>query len=211
MPLTLTGCLSDGLFSDRGRDRYRAKERDPLTGLPSRDPSDQRIATTSPTSTDRVTAATLASSSGRTPEGVSGLGIRDGSSSGFDGSGQSSNGWTGADSNTAAPAGGAQLGSPKLAGPTDRYSAPPPGSSQIPAMRIRSFEEAQQFLVARGVKWQRLQMQSGATGPGEWSFSCTIPNRNNPNNMKTYEAHDKYGREAIQKVIDEIIRDQGIR
>ena len=207
LPLTLTGCLSDGLFSDRDRDRDRNRDRDPLTGLPSRIPQDQRSVSVNQPPSDRVTAATLASSSNR--DGVSGLGIRDGLTSGPGNSGNA--GWSGTETKTVTPTGGAQLGSPKLGGPTDSYSAPTGAASRSPTIRMRTFEEAQQFLLARGVKWQRLQMQSSATGPGEWSFSCTIPNRSNPNNMKTYEATDRYGLLAMQKVIDEIMRDQGAR
>ena len=61
--------------------------------------------------------------------------------------------------------------------------------------------------MAHGVKWQRLQ----TTGEGEWTFGCTIPSKANAGSMKTYESKDRYGLLAMQKVIDEIIRDQGTK
>jgi hypothetical protein len=208
VPIALAGCLNDGLFADRDRDRPR--DRDPLTGLPSRSPVDQRSVSANPPP-DRLATATLASSSGRGSEGVSGLGIRDGFTSTPTNSGSNGGSWSGGESRTAAPGDGAKLGSPKLGGPTDSYSTPAASANGFPTIRMHSFEEAQQFLMARGVKWQRLQMQSSANGPGEWTFSCTIPNRSNPNIMKTYEGRDRYGLIAIQKVIDEIAREQGSR
>src|SRR5262245_41900709 len=70
--------------------------------------------------------------------------------------------------------------------------------------RIRTFEEGQQFLMARGVKWQRLE----TAGEGEWRFSCSLPNRAGSTSMRTYEATDRYGLIAMQKVIDQVVRDQ---
>ncbi len=205
LPTALAGCLSDGLFSDRSRSRDRDRDRDPLTGLPARIPADQRSVTAGPAPSDRVTPATLA---GGSSAGLSGLGIRDGNTSGPDNSAPPPSGaWSGAESKNTAPPGGAKLGTPRLGGPSDSYAQPAAGSNRSPAIRARSFEEAQQFLMAHGVKWQRLQ----TTGEGDWTFSCTIPNKANTGSMKTYEAHDRYGLVAMQKVMDEIVRDQGAR
>jgi hypothetical protein len=200
-PIAMTGCISDGLFSDRSRNRDRDRDRDPLTGLPSRVPAEQRNVSAG-AATDRVTPATLAGGSA----GVSGLGIRDGVGGGAETT--PGGAWSGAESKTAGPA-GVKLGSPRLTGPTDSYAQP--ASNRSPTIRMRTFEEAQQFLMAHGVKWQRLQMVPAANGPGEWNFSCTIPNKTNSTSMKTYEARDRYGLLAMQKVIDEIVRDQGAR
>jgi hypothetical protein len=91
----------------------------------------------------------------------------------------------------------------------------PPGSNngnRIPAYstsssggsRIRTFEEGQQFLMARGVKWQRLE----TAGEGEWRFSCSLPSKPGSTSMRTYEATDRYGLIAMQKAIDQVVRDQ---
>jgi hypothetical protein len=211
LPTLLTGCVSDGLFSDRSRSRDRDRDRDPLTGLPSRVPAEPR-GVPAGAANDRITPATLAGGSSARGDGVSGLGIRDGNNNGPDNSGVPTGGaWSGAESKAPAP-GGVKLGSPRLGGPTDSYTQPTSGgANRSPAIRVQSFEEAQQFLMAHGVKWQRLQMIPTETGPGEWLFSCTIPTKTNSSSMKTYEAKDRYGRVAMQKVIDEIVRDQGTR
>jgi hypothetical protein len=57
--------------------------------------------------------------------------------------------------------------------------------------------------MARGVRWQRLDQKDG-----EWTFECTIPTGAGATSMRTYEARDKYGLVAIQKVIDNIAQDQ---
>ena len=62
---------------------------------------------------------------------------------------------------------------------------------------------AQAILTARGCRWQRLEQREG-----EWFFTCSVPSRTSPNSVKTYEATDKFGLLAMQKVIDEINRDQ---
>ena len=79
------------------------------------------------------------------------------------------------------------------------YSTSSSGSS-----RIKTFEEGQQFLMARGVKWQRLE----TAGEGEWRFSCSLPTKPGSTSMRTYEATDRYGLTAMQKVIDQVVRDQ---
>lgn len=198
--LAATGCVSD---------RPAKRDPDPFTSLPSRVPPDQRTVSTNPPSTsapfDRVTPATLAGSSSRPADGVSGLGIRDG-----DKAGSPAGAWTGVENKSATPGNGAKLGSPGQRGPTDSFTRPVSATGtggNGPIVRARSFEEAQQFLMAHGVKWQRLQ----TTGEGEWTFGCTIPSKANPGSMKTYEAKDRYGLLAMQKVIDEIVRDQGTK
>lgn len=89
---------------------------------------------------------------------------------------------------------------------------PPGNGNRIPAYstsssggpRIQKFEDGQQFLMARGVKWQRLE----TAGEGEWRFSCSLPTKPGSTSMRTYEATDRYGLIAMQKVIDQVVRDQ---
>jgi hypothetical protein len=207
LPLLIAGCMSDRPAYTRDRDI------DPLTGLPARIPApDRRASADYP---DRATTGSLAGSSGFAPEGVSGLGIRESNGGPAErGNVHANDAWSGPDSRSATGS-GARLGSAGGNGLTDNNSRVAPASSaalgsasdRSPIVRMRSFEEAQQFLMARGVKWQRLQ----TTGEGEWAFACTIPNRIGAGSMKTYEAKDKYGLVAIQKVIDEIVRDQSGR
>ena len=208
LPLLLAGCVSDrpGLNRDINTD--------PLTGLPARIP-DRRAASNGEPS-DRITAATLAGSPGRSPEGVSGLGIRESNAGASDrGNAQPNDSWSGPETRNSPADGGAKLGAAGAGAPTDSFSRASPATTaaigsvtdRSPIVRMRSFEDAQQFLMARGVKWQRLQ----TTGEGEWAFACTISNKIGAGSMKTYEAKDKYGLLAIQKVIDEIVRDQSTR
>lgn len=187
--LVVAGCVGDKPDSNRP---------DPLTGLPKRVPPAER-AVSSTFNPQRNDAAVLASANPRA-EGVSGLGIRDGRAPEPDRSVQNT-AWTGTESRGGpAPAAGAKLG-----------AAPPSNGGAAPVtaggVRVRTFEEAQQFLKARGVRWQELQ----TTGENEWKFSCSIPNRNNPSSVRNYEARDGYGLLAMQKVIDQISRDEQAR
>ncbi len=76
----------------------------------------------------------------------------------------------------------------------------PTGNSQV-----ITYEQAQERLAARGVAWQRLE-----TGgeQGEWKFSCSIPNRQNPNVSRTYEARACDFLTAIRAVLDQIDKEQ---
>jgi hypothetical protein len=100
--------------------------------------------------------------------------------------------------------GEAKLQSPG-SGNTNRIPAYTSSASGGP--RIGKFEEGQQFLMARGVKWQRLE----TAGEGEWRFSCSLPTKPGSTSMRTYEATDRYGLIAMQKVIDQVVRDQNQR
>lgn len=186
----LSGCLSDK--PDRNLP-------DPLTGLPRRLPPSER-AVASTFGPERTDAAILASA-GTKPADSSGLGIRDDRRPGDERERPlaASGAWSGSESKSnAGPGMGARLGGAPAAPPT------PPPTGTGAAVRVRSFEEAQQFLTAHGVKWQDLQ----TTGEGEWKYSCSIPNKANPSTMRTYEGRDRYGLTAIQQVIDQIVRDQ---
>ncbi len=68
-----------------------------------------------------------------------------------------------------------------------------------------SYEEAQAQLKARGVTWQRLETWGDQ---GDWKFTCSIPNRQNPYISRTYEveAHDPFS--ALRGVLDQLEHDQ---
>lgn len=186
-PLALVGCLSDKPDPNRP---------DPLTGLPKRIPPSER-AVSSTYNPERTESAVLASS--RNTEGVSGLSIRDGRDAESDrnSSVTAAGAWTGTESRTSPPPSrGARLGGPP--------ATPAPASTTGGSVRVRTFEEAQQFLMAHGVKWQDLQ----TTGDGQWKFACSIPNKGSSTSVRTYEETDRYGLIAMQKVIDKIVRDQ---
>jgi hypothetical protein len=70
-------------------------------------------------------------------------------------------------------------------------------------VRNETFEQLQAQLVARGIAWQRLECVDG-----EWHFSCSVPNRQNPNLNHTYEARAHDGTAAIRAVLDQIDREQ---
>lgn len=179
--VALTGCVMDSA---------EARRTDPLTGLPKQIPPTQRPVT-STFDPKRQEAAAISAP-------VSDLGIREPRSA-TPAANSAALSWSGHESKTAAPTSTPPLHS--LVTPAQPTSVSVGGGP-----RIRSFEEAQQYLVAHGVKWQDLQ----TTGEGEWKFSCTIPNKKQPNTFRTYEARDRYGLSAIQKVIDQISRDQQV-
>jgi hypothetical protein len=188
--VSLTGC---SLFDDNHN------RSDPLLNIPRRAADDRRSGNLTSYPGDSRTAAGLAS-------GQSGLGIPDRNSDDNRDRDRVSpaTGWSGNDS--ASGNGGARLATPTANNRSDDQPSrsSPAGVSNGMAVRIRSFEDAQQFLIAHGVRWQRLEQRDG-----EWSFECTVPTRSGSSSMRTYEARDKYGLLAIQKVIDNITKDQG--
>jgi hypothetical protein len=81
--------------------------------------------------------------------------------------------------------------------PTLPAPASPPG--------VNTFEQAKRELEARGVLWQRLDM----VGPGgEWKYSCSIPNKQNPRLQRTYEAKANDPVAAIRAVLDQLDKEQ---
>jgi hypothetical protein len=82
----------------------------------------------------------------------------------------------------------------------------PPGPSSAPA-GIATLEQAQKELDARGVLWQNLVK----VGPnGEWKFSCSIPNRQNPRQQRTYEFRASDPIAAIRAVLEQIDKDSSL-
>ncbi|MCX7699475.1 MAG: hypothetical protein N2039_01225 [Gemmataceae bacterium] len=182
-------------------DRPDPRRPDPLTGLPKQiPPADRAISSTFDPKRNEAAAVTASANTnpGSMNGGVSNLSIGGTSpSSPSSTSSTAASAWSGTESKTVPPT--STIGTRPGLTPAEPVSVMVGGGP-----RIRTFEEAQQFLAARGVKWQDLQ----TTGEGEWKFSCSIPNKNNPNSVRTYEARDRYGLHAIQKVIDQISRDQ---
>ena len=83
--------------------------------------------------------------------------------------------------------------------------APMSGFSVAPSQSAggSSFEQIQEALQARGVAWQQLDM----TGkPGEWHFSCAIPNLNDPYTRRNYETTmvGPGGLNAMRAVLEDI-------
>jgi hypothetical protein len=128
------------------------------------------------------------------------------------------------DLRTAGPAGtwkgsatpvGATLQAPELAGAAfpRRESSPPAGIALTGTTRPvtptnarpLTYEQAQALLSARGVTWQRLE---AGTEPGEWHFSCSVPNRQNPHIRRVYEARAGHAIAAMQAVLEQMDREQ---
>lgn len=71
-----------------------------------------------------------------------------------------------------------------------------------PISAVDSYEALQQKLLARGVVWQQLKM----VDRDEWQFNCAIPNPNQPNVRRNYEARaaGANGTAAIRLVLEKI-------
>ena len=175
--LLLGGCQQD-----------RNTRNDPPNSLPPRTSMDPRNSNNNSTSTTGLTSS-------RSPSDMDDLRNRAENSNG------SSTQASYNDQNSSRRSDDAKLQSPG-SNNTNRSPAYTTASSGGP--RIRTFEEGQQFLMARGVKWQRLE----TAGEGEWRFSCSLATRQGSTSMRTYEATDRYGLTAMQKVIDQVVRDQ---
>jgi hypothetical protein len=70
-----------------------------------------------------------------------------------------------------------------------------------------AYAQAQEMLRAHGVTWQRLETWGEG---GEWKFSCSIPNPQNPSIRRNYEfrAPGEYGLAAIRAVLEQIERER---
>jgi hypothetical protein len=71
-------------------------------------------------------------------------------------------------------------------------------------LRVTSYEQAMALLTAKGVRWRKLEM---VVERNESKFSCSIPNPQNPNISRYYEASAATDLAAIQAVIDQIDKD----
>jgi len=57
------------------------------------------------------------------------------------------------------------------------------------------------LLQARGVNWHRLETWGDNS---EWKYSCSVPNANNPNIRRTYEARGRDPRSAMAAVLTQM-------
>jgi hypothetical protein len=90
-----------------------------------------------------------------------------------------------------------------LLNPTTTRGAAPAFTPAVPA-RLASYEQAKAQLQSRGVTWFRLE-----TGEqGGFTFSCSIPNRQNRNINHTFEAQAQTELAAIQAVLEQIDKEQ---
>jgi hypothetical protein len=104
-------------------------------------------------------------------------------------------------------------GSGALLRPPEPLTQPPPRHELAPLSnpgsprdnRFTIYEQAQEQMKARGVLWQRLEMVAET---GEWKYSCSIPNRQNPSLRRTYEARASDSLAAIRAVLEQLDKDQ---
>jgi hypothetical protein len=180
--VTLGGCLRD-------RDSQNRRD-DPFTAVPARIPDSRRSVSVRDNDRDLPDSRTTAGLAIREPDRN-----RD-SNSDRDRNPVQTTGWTGSDADRVA---GPKLQTPVVSkdGRESRSGGP---------VRIRTFEDGAAFLTARDCRGMQLQLRDK-----EWYFECSIPSRRNSNSVKTYTAHDKYGLIAMQMVIDDILRDQGLQ
>jgi hypothetical protein len=95
---------------------------------------------------------------------------------------------------------------PSSSPPVPRQQQPAPGIALMGGTRVMTFEQAQAQLRVRGVTWQRLEIWGDE---GNWKFSCSIPNAQNPAIRRSYESPPLPDPlTAVQAVLDQIDRDQ---
>jgi hypothetical protein len=108
-----------------------------------------------------------------------------------------------------APGAGTQLQQP-VAGFTPVSRQPVVGvNPAADAARLANsnltYEGAQAQLTARGVTWQRLESWGDQ---GDWKFTCSVPNKQNPYISRTYEAEAHDPLSAVRGVLDQLDHDQ---
>jgi hypothetical protein len=91
------------------------------------------------------------------------------------------------------------LQNPEPAAGSMARSAPGPVAS--PHAAAGSYEQAQDVLRSRGVTWQRLETWGDK---GEWKFTCSIPNKQNPAISRNYEARASTPIDAIHAVLEKL-------
>jgi hypothetical protein len=90
---------------------------------------------------------------------------------------------------------------PPLPGPPPTI----PGYALTAGARTMTYEQGQALLSARGVKVQRLE----STGENnEWRFTCAVPNRQNPQISRTYEARAADPVAAVRAMLDQLDKEQ---
>jgi hypothetical protein len=182
----------------------RASTADPLLGPALRPtaqatpPSNTPVAVLPPVTAPNsaLSTAALASSGSRQFDRDRDLRIADPRSN------PANDGWAGQAVGPRGEGAGTTLRPPEpVAEPSQRspVAATTPNSSA--ANRFLDFDQAQAQLRARGVLWQRLETVNES---GNWRFVCSVPNRQNPNKHRTYEATGRDYLSAVQAVLEEI-------
>jgi len=97
------------------------------------------------------------------------------------------------------------MGAPATFAPVSRQgqAVTNPGATAVSANL--GYEEAQARLRALGVTWQRLETWGDQ---GDWKFTCSIPNRQNPYISRTYEAEAHDPLSTLHGVLEQIEHDQ---
>jgi hypothetical protein len=112
-------------------------------------------------------------------------------------------GWAGQGTATGGELSGALLRQPQpvLEPVAQRSPAPVVGGGSMEA----TYEQLQAQLAARGVVWQRQELNSET---GEWKFSCLVPNRQNPKVRRMYEARAREYVAALRTVLEQLEKEQ---
>jgi hypothetical protein len=179
---TLSPCLILLLAGCNGDNR---REGDPLLGAPVAGPA----ALPPPSSSGSTAALAGGTSPSRPADSRSGLQI---------GSGTPPTALVSATPN--APA----LRPPEPTAHLTSNPIPSTGSTAPMTPHLASYEQAQVTLLGKGIKWQQLQMTGD---PGEWSFSCSLPDRQNPAMSRTYSGKGPNYLAAMQAVLDQMERE----
>ena len=87
-------------------------------------------------------------------------------------------------------------------GPKQTASPPPSTIQPVSGPAGASTDALLAMLQARGVTWYRVE--ASPDKPGEMRFSCTVPNPNNPNIRRMYEAHGPDQRTAMLAVLSQM-------
>jgi hypothetical protein len=91
----------------------------------------------------------------------------------------------------------------------DPFPAPTPGGAIVPvslsAARINTLDQGWAYLRAHGATYQRLTTRGE---DGQIECSCSLPNPQNPNLRRTYEASARDPLTALRAVIDQIEKEQ---
>ncbi len=100
--------------------------------------------------------------------------------------------------------GGVTLNRPEPLDAAPSGSAPgftPAGGTSRPLTEEQAWAQVE----ARGATWQRLETWGEA---GEWKFSCSVPNRQNPSVRRFYEARANDRLSAMRAVLEQMDREQ---
>ena len=96
-----------------------------------------------------------------------------------------------------------------LSGPPARTdlaaAATQPAATVTGNTRTLTYEQAQAQLAARGAKWQRLESLADT---GVWRFVCGIPNRQNPNISRNYEARAADPISALRAALEQMDKER---